>query len=166
VYQPIDSTMGLPPSLAPDLSDKREPFYIAYNTSVSRFKMNGFWASTTQSIPVYLPGEMTLIKAEVYARQNDLPDAIVQLNTILTKKPANDPFGVGADLPPYTGAVTQSAILDQIYRNRSIELYLSGLKLEDERRFNRATTERKRNWLPYPFAERDNNTNTPGDPAF
>lgn len=166
VYQPLDSTMGLPPSLAPDLSDKREPFYIAYNTAVTRFRLNGFWATATQAIPVYLPGEMTLIKAEAYARLNDLPDAIVQLNIILTKMPANDPFGVGANLPPYAGAVSQSAILDQIYRNRSIELYLSGLKLEDMRRFNRSTTERKRNWLPYPFSERDNNTNTPADPTF
>jgi hypothetical protein len=166
VYQPIDSTMGLPPSLAPDLSDKREPFYLALNTAVTRFKLNGFWATSTQAIPVYLPGEMTLIKAEAYTRQNDFPDAVIQLNAILTKKPANDPFGVGADLPPYAGAVTQSALLDQIYRNRSIELYLSGLKLEDMRRFNRPTSERKRSFLPYPFAERTNNTNTPDDPTF
>jgi hypothetical protein len=43
---------------------------------------------------------------------------------------------------------------------------MSGLKLEDMRRFNRPLTERKRNFFPYPFQERDNNTSTPADPAF
>ncbi|MEY3620470.1 MAG: hypothetical protein RLZZ391_836, partial [Bacteroidota bacterium] len=44
--------------------------------------------------------------------------------------------------------------------------YMSGLKLEDMRRFGRATTERKRNFFPYPFKERDGNPNTPADPSF
>jgi hypothetical protein len=44
---------------------------------------------------------------------------------------------------------------------------MSGLKLEDMRRFNRPLTERKRNFFPYPFQERDNNgANTPPDPSF
>lgn len=166
VYQPIDSTMGLPKALEPSLSDKRVPFYIAVNpTSAQRFRINGFGANSSTAWPIYLPGEMILIKAEVAARQNQLPDAIVYLNQILTKKPANDPYGVGADLPPYAGAVTQQAILEQIYRNRAIELYLSGLRLADQRRFDRPLAERKRNFMPYPFVERDNNANTPPDPA-
>jgi tetratricopeptide (TPR) repeat protein len=167
VYQPIDSTMGLPQPLEPSLTDKREPFYIAINTATApRYRLNGFYAGAATSIPVYLPGEMILTKAEVYARQLDLPDAIIQLNKILTKKPSDDPYGVGADQPAYAGAVTQAALLDQIYRNRCIELYLSGLKLPDMRRFARPTSERKRNFLPYPFAEKDNNPNTPDDPLF
>ena len=111
---------------------------------------------------------MTLIKAEAYARQAtpDLTNALVELNKIVTKKPANDPFGVGADLPPIVGPLTQAQILDQIYKHRSIELYMSGLKLEDMRRFGRPNSEKKRNFLPYPFLERDNNPNTPADPAF
>jgi hypothetical protein len=43
---------------------------------------------------------------------------------------------------------------------------LSGLKLEDMRRFGRANAERKRNFFPYPFKERDGNSNTPADPTF
>jgi hypothetical protein len=43
---------------------------------------------------------------------------------------------------------------------------MSGLKLEDMRRFGRPEAERKRNFFPYPFSERDNNPNTPDDPAF
>jgi hypothetical protein len=43
---------------------------------------------------------------------------------------------------------------------------MSGLKLEDMRRFGRANAERKRNFFPYPFRERDGNINTPADPSF
>jgi hypothetical protein len=114
---------------------------------------------------VYLPGEMILIKAEAYARTPDLVNALIELNKVVTKTPASDVYGVGADLPPLVG-LTQAQILDQIYKHRCIELYMSGLKLEDMRRFNRPNAERTRNLLPYPFLERDNNPNTPTDPAF
>ena len=154
----------MPPAFQPELTDKRLPFYIAISTT-PRYKVNGFGAATTTPWPIYLPGEMTLIKAEVYARQND-PQALTELNKIVTKKPANDPFGVGADLPPLVGPFTQAQLLDLIYKQRRIELFMSGLSLEDMRRFNRPNAERKRNFFPYPFRERDNNPNTPPDPTF
>ncbi len=169
VFQPLDSTMGLPVSLAPDLSDKRVPFYMVLSGSTAaRFLMKGFAGSTTTGFPIYLPGEITLIKAEAYARQSppDLVNALIELNKVVTKTPASDPFGVGADLAPITGPLTQDEILEEIYRQRSIELYMSGLRLEDMRRFNRPNAERTRNLMPYPFRERDNNPNTPPDPPF
>ncbi|MFL5808810.1 MAG: RagB/SusD family nutrient uptake outer membrane protein [Flavisolibacter sp.] len=158
------TTLGLPVGLQPDPADKRLPFYT---TTAYASKILGFGALSTTPWPIYLPGEITLIKAEAYARQAapDLVNALIELNKVVTKKPANDPFGVGADLPPLAG-LTQQQILDQIYKHRSIELFLSGLKLEDMRRFARANSEKKRNFLPYPFQERDNNKNTPPDPAF
>jgi len=159
------STLGLPTGLQPDPNDKRLPFYT---TTAYASKIAGF-APLSNNInpwPIYLPGEMTLIKAEAYARTNDLTNALIELNKVITKKPANDPFGVGADLPPLAGPLTQQQILDEIYRQRSIELFMSGLKLEDTRRFARPNTEKKRNFLPYPFLERDNNPNTPADPTF
>jgi hypothetical protein len=168
IYQPVDSTLGLPASLAPDLNDKRIPFYTLINPTINpRFRLNGFWIAATTAIPIYFPGEMTLIKAESYARQStpDLANAIIELNKVVTKKAANDALGIGADLPP-VAPLTVAALLDQVYRNRSIELFLSGLKLEDMRRFGRANTERKRNLFPYPFRERDSNANTPPDPSF
>ncbi len=168
VYQPIDSSMGLLGSLQPDLSDKRVPFYMALSgSSASRFLMKGFAIATTTAYPVYYPGEITLIKAECYARQSspDLVNALVELNKVVTKKAASDPLGIGADLTAMVGPFSQAAILDQIYRNRCIEMYMSGLKLEDMRRFSRPASERTRNFMPYPFRERDNNTNTPADPA-
>ena len=43
VFQPIDSTMGLPLGLRPDAADKRVPFYIATNTAIApRFRIGGF----------------------------------------------------------------------------------------------------------------------------
>ncbi|HKP32980.1 MAG TPA: RagB/SusD family nutrient uptake outer membrane protein [Chitinophagaceae bacterium] len=166
VYVPKDSTMGLPPSLAPNLADKRVPFYISTNATNPRFRVAGFGATSTTAWPLYLPGEMTLIKAEAYARQNDLVNALIELNKIVTKTPASDPFGVGADLPPIVGPLTQAQLLTEIYRQRAIELYFSGLRMEDMRRFGRPNSEKKRNFLPYPFQERDNNPNTPPDPTF
>lgn len=169
VYQPIDSTMGLLGSLQPDLNDKRVPFYMVLSgSSASRFLMKGFAANTTTAYPIYYPGEMTLIKAEAYARQStpDLVNALIELNKVVTKKAVNDPLGIGADLLPLVGPFTQAQLLDQIYKHRSIEMYMSGLKLEDMRRFGRPNSERTRNLLPYPFRERDNNPNTPADPPF
>lgn len=166
VYAITDSVMGLPASVQPDLADKRLPFYISINASAPRYRINGFGAGTTTSWPVYLPGEIILIKAEAYARQNDLANALIELNKVVTKKPANDPFGVGADMPALVGPFTQAQLLDQIYKQRRIELFMSGLSLEDMRRFGRANAERKRNFFPYPFRERDNNPNTPADPVF
>jgi starch-binding outer membrane protein, SusD/RagB family len=168
VYQPIDSTMGLPEGLQPGASDKRVPFYIGIETALPRFRIRGFGAASTTAIPVYLPGEITLIKAEALARQAapNLAAALVELNKVVTKKPAEDPFGVGADLPPIVGPLTQQELLVRIYQQRAIELYMAGLRLEDTRRFARPNTEKKRNFLPYPFQEKDNNPNTPDDPAF
>jgi hypothetical protein len=85
---------------------------------------------------------------------------------VVTKNPSADIYGVGANLPSLVGPYTQAQILDQIYKHRCIEMFMSGFKIEDMRRFGRANTERTRNLLPYPFLERDNNTNTPADPSF
>lgn len=166
VYQAIDSTLGLPAALAPTAGDGRITFYTSINATVApRFRINGFFNATTTGVPVYLPSEMTLIKAEAYARTSNLSSALTELNKVITKTAAADPFKVGANLAAST-ASTATAILDEVYKNRCIELYMSGLKLEDMRRFGRATTERKRNFFPYPFKERDGNPNTPADPSF
>jgi hypothetical protein len=168
VAAPLDSTMGLFGTFKPDLADKRFPFYISTNASAPILRVAGFGAATNSAFPIYLPGEITLIKAEAYARMStpDLTNALIELNKVVTKQPASDPFGVGAALPPIVGPLTQQQILDLIYKHRSIELYNSGLRLEDTRRFARPNTEKKRNFFPYTFKERDNNPNTPPDPTF
>jgi len=169
VFQPVDSTFGLPLGQRPSSTDKRVQFYTTINATVApRFRVGGFGLTSTTPWPYYLPGEIILIKAEAYARQStpDLTNALLELDSVITKKPAGDPFGIGADELPYAGPITQADVLAEIYRQRCIELFMSGLKLEDMRRFERPLTDRKRNFFPYPFRERDNNPNTPADPAF
>ena len=85
----------------------------------------------------------------------------------------DDPFLINANLAPYAGDSTVDALLDEVYKNRRAELFLTGLSLEDSRRFNRPTPsgtsmnfgeERNRNFYPYPDTERNSNPNTPNDP--
>lgn len=159
----VTANFGLTGALAPDPADKRIAFYLTRNAANG----SGFFLADDTQIPVYLPGEMKLILAEAYARKNDLTNAKKFLDEVLTK--TTDVFGLGASLPAYSGAMTQAALLTEIYRNRCIELYMSGLKLEDSRRFGRpgpndANRERTRNFYPYPQQERDGNTNTPNNP--
>lgn len=167
VVQPKDSTLGLLVPLQPALTDGRVPFYTSINPTIApRFRINGFGNAATTAFPVYLPGEITLIKAECYARQAtpDITNGLAELNKVVTK--TNDPFGVNANLPMINSVANAAELLEQIYRHRCIELFMSGLKLEDMRRFGRANTEKKRNLMPYPLRERDNNPNTPPDPPF
>ena len=136
--------------------------------------MLGFFATSTAKIPIYLPGEMLLNKAEAYARQNQLSSAVIQLNLVRQKN--DDPLGVNANLAAWTGNETsQIDILEEIYKNRSIELFLTGMRFEDSRRFHpnfvvpseaNTTNERNRNFYPYPTIERENNPNTPPDPSI
>ncbi len=158
---------GLPSALTPDAGDARIAFYLGNNTVP--VKVQGFFKSDADPIPLYLPGEMTLIKAECYARMDMLTEALAALDAVRTK--TTDAFGVTAKGTAYSGDPTdKTAILQDIYRQRCIELYMSGMKLEDSRRFGRpgpndTDSERSRNFYPYPTVERDNNPNTPADPS-
>jgi hypothetical protein len=167
VTEPVDDKFSLPPALQTPASDKRIPFFI--NPTAGKNKGNAsFFIANNSAVPIYRPGEVILLKAEANVRKpvQDLTAALTELNKVLQKLPASDALGIGADQPAYSGPVTAAAILDEIYKQRCIELYLSGLRLEDSRRFGRPATERGRSFLPYPFSERDNNSNTPADPAF
>ena len=168
VYQILDSTLGLPTTLAPDLTDQRIPFYTSINATVApRYRIKGFFDATTKAIQIYLPDEMRLIRAECLVRQSapNLTGAVTELNTVRQQLPASDPVGVGAATNAYTGTVDAASLLAEIYRQRCIELCMSGMRLEDSRRLGRPDSERKRRFFPYPSRERDNNPNTPADPA-
>jgi hypothetical protein len=165
--EPINTTFSLPASLLPlDANDKRIAFFCNTTAGLNKGRAS-FFTANNAAVPIYRPGEMTLIKAEANVRKSaqDLTAAVSELNKILTKAPASDAFGIGAGLTAYAGANTAAAILDEIYKQRCIELYLTGMRLEDSRRFSRPLIERGRNFAPYPFSERDNNPNTPADPA-
>ncbi|EDM33965.1 hypothetical protein PBAL39_24495 [Pedobacter sp. BAL39] len=166
VFQPLNADLGLTGVAVPDAADQRISFYTVAAASAPLARLKGFASTFSTAIPVYLPGEITLIKAEVYARQPGSGDALAELNKVVTKTPAADVYGVGAGLPALTGTYTEAQLLALIYKHRSIELFMSGLRLEDMRRLGQPVAERKRSFFPYPFTERDNNTNTPADPAF
>jgi len=170
VFGAIDSTLGLKNGLAPSpaATDPRVGFYIS-KTNATNYPLKAFFLNTTSSYPVYLPGEMNLIIAENYARQNLFAQSKTALDAVRTK--TTDIYGIGAAQPAYSGPLTSTDLLQDIYKQRRLEMFLSGQELEDSRRFarpapNTPTEERNRTFLPYPFIERDNNTNTPADPAI
>jgi starch-binding outer membrane protein, SusD/RagB family len=176
------TNFGLLGAYAPEAGDGRVDFYLGADAGFANAdaggqalsEMLGFFATSTTSIPIYLPGEMLLNKAEAYARLNQLDDAVIQLNLVRQKN--NDPLGVNANLPAWSGNETSQAdILEEIYKNRSIELFLTGMRFGDSKRFHpnfvvpsaaNTTNERNRNFYPYPTIERENNPNTPPDPAI
>lgn len=176
------TNFGLLGTYVPEAGDGRVNFYLgaaAGNANADAggqalSEMLGFFNSGTTSIPIYVPGEMLLNKAEAHARQNQLTDAVVQLN--LVRQKTTDALGVNANLPAWTGdASSMTDVLEEIYKNRSIELFLTGMRHEDSRRFHpsfavpaatNTTNERNRNFYPYPTIERENNPNTPADPSI
>lgn len=178
-FKPRDN-FGLPTSFIFDANDGRISFYLS---SLDENNQNdlpiediaGFFDLETKPIPVYLPDEMNLIIAEANLRKAtlDLSAATTALNKVLTDN--SDAFGVNANLSTYSGANTKEALLLEVYKNRRAELFLTGLSLEDSRRFNRPqpsgntgvfTEERNRNFYPYPERERNSNPNTPTDPSI
>lgn len=113
------------------------------------------YVTASEPIPLFTQDELTLIRAEAYARTNQLPQAIAEINIVRAR--AGLPPKTAADLP------TQQAVLDEIYRQRTYSLFAVGLHWADQRRFGRIA-EAKVGYLPYPFAERATNPNTPANP--
>ncbi len=188
-YKPFDE-LGLITAHTPDPGDGRINFYLD-NTVLMQdldcgfdlYNPNGFWNSDNADIPVYLPGEILLIKAEAKARlggTTNLNEAVSLIDQVRTKTSGSDVFGVGAALGPWGGnANDANAVLDEIYRNYAAELYLEGLRFPIHRRFfpnyldgidwnnvNRCQLERVNNFYPYPDSERANNLNCPPNPAY
>jgi hypothetical protein len=159
---------GLPVGLF-EAGDLRLNFYLS--TVGTTRTLTGFGSTQTANIPVYLPDEIKLIKAEAILRSGGpLNDALTQINLVRTQA-SGDLFGVNAGLPAYSGSFTQADLLVEVYRQRCAELFLTGQRLEDSRRFGRPFSltdfsERNRNFYPYPDQERLNNPNTPADPAI
>jgi hypothetical protein len=116
------------------------------------------YRSPDDAFPVFLPDEMTLIRAEVAARQNDLGTARTLINEVRTECGAADE--PSACLPALTPAQLpdQAAVLAEILKQRRYELYLQGLRIDDLRRFDAA---RKYDFLPLPQTECDRNANAP-----
>ena len=178
-WKPRDR-FGLPLEFDLNPADGRLDFYLIPLEELNQNglpieDLAGFFNDNTEPIPVYLPDEMNLIIAEAQLRKAspNIEAAVTALNKVLTDN--NDPLGVNANLSPYSGEMTVTAILKEIYENRRAELFLQGLSLEDSRRFGRPEPslepgnfddERNRNFYPFPERERNSNPNTPADPAI
>jgi hypothetical protein len=173
-YKPVRSFR-----LSAEAGDGRVAYWVTASTATSFLgtAVDDFAQFKTDNAKyyVYLPGEISLIKAEAYARQNDLANALTQVNSVRTK--TTDAAGIGAALTAKTSAQlsTQQAMLDEIYIQRLYELFMLGTRLGDTRRFNKqpadlaipkAQWSRTRNWFPYPDTERLSNPNTPADPSL
>jgi starch-binding outer membrane protein, SusD/RagB family len=142
--------------------DGRVAYWVSADTIIGatgRLDQIARYSTSTASFPVYLPGEMRLIIAEVYARQNDLPQALLWVNQVRTQctSPVAEPL---ACLPALTLAdvPTQEAMLAEILRQRRYELYLQGLRWSDLRRFGQPV---KYTFMPIPTSECDRNRNAP-----
>jgi starch-binding outer membrane protein, SusD/RagB family len=118
------------------------------------------YAARNAEFPLYLPGEMQLIRAESHARLGQLAEARELINAVRTRcdtSPASQPAAClpalsEADLPD------QAAILRQIAYERRYELFMQGMRWEDLRRFGAdAGPAPSIQWLPIPQQECDAN---------
>jgi hypothetical protein len=125
------------------------------------------YASNGASIPIYLPGEVMLIRAEALLDLADIPGARTAVNAVRTK------CGGAADQPKACLPALADSLLDtdpevraEIYRQRRFELFATGLRWEDARRQGLVGVGSLANrcWLLYPQSERNVNTNVPPDP--
>ncbi|GMN09333.1 hypothetical protein MTsPCn9_02110 [Croceitalea sp. MTPC9] len=178
-FKPRDN-FGLPTEFVFDAADGRFSFYLVPLDETNQNglpieDLAGFFNVNTGPLPLYIPDEMNLIIAEANLRKS-APDTAAATTAIDEVRTDNDdPFGVNANIAAYSGAATVEALLNEVYQNRRAELFLTGLSLEDSRRFNRPepsgaamnyTEERNRNFYPYPDTERNSNPNTPSDPQL
>ncbi len=124
------------------------------------------YQTSAEPMPVFLPDEMKLIKAEALVRQGaaNYPAALALINEVRQQPAA----GTGFDEPRAgLGAValtTETQFLTQIAYERRYELYMQGMRWEDMRRFGAAITGETPtiDFLPIPAQECDAN---PSDPC-
>jgi starch-binding outer membrane protein, SusD/RagB family len=180
-YAARDS-LGLPAALFDVADTTRRRFYqnapaVLPTSAIPQFAyrpLAAFAGSTSIPIPMYRPIEMILIRAEARARQNDAAGALADINIVRTKVGYSGALNIGT-VAAYTGPSDTASLFREIYKQRCVELYLSGLRLGDAKRLSVPgpapnqpipSTTRTRNFYPYPRRERDNNPNVPPDPQL
>jgi hypothetical protein len=105
---------------------------------------------------VYVPDEMTLIRAEAHARLGNLARARDLINEVRTRTTV-EPIAALPALPE-EALDTPAELFRQIAHERRYELYEQGLRWEDLRRLEPFVTERPSiAWLPTPRQECVNN---------
>ena len=127
------------------------------------------YANPQAPLPVYMPDEALLIKAEALTHQNQLSQAQAVLDSVRTDctggRGLDDPK---ACLAPLGAQLTQQQLIDEIYLQRKYELFGTGLRWEDTRRLGAilgpvaapaVPTAGQRCWLPYAVGDRNANPN-------
>jgi starch-binding outer membrane protein, SusD/RagB family len=127
------------------------------------------YANPQAPLPVYMPDEALLIKAEALTHQNQLVEAQAVLDSVRTDctggRGIDDPK---ACLAPLGAQLTQPQLITEIYNQRRYELFATGLRWEDTRRLGAilgpvaapaVPTSGQRCWLPYAVGDRNANPN-------
>ena len=127
------------------------------------------YANPQAPLPVYMPDEALLIKAEALANQNQLAASQAALDSVRTDctggRGIDDPK---ACLAPLGAQLTQAQLLTEIYVQRRYELFGTGLRWEDTRRRSAirgpvaspgVPVDGQRCWLPYAVGDRNANPN-------
>jgi hypothetical protein len=127
------------------------------------------YANPQAPLPVYMPDEALLIKAEALANQNNLAAAQAVVDSVRTDctggRGIDDPK---ACLPALSGQLPKDQLLNEIYTQRKYELLGTGSRWEDARRRSAIIgpvaspgipTNGQRCWLPYAVGDRNANPN-------
>ena len=90
------------------------------------------WVYTTSiaPVPIIRNEELILIYAEANIQNNNLVDAVTAINKIRSVH----------NLPGYSGAVTQAALIGEMLTQRRYSLFFEGHRWLDLRRYNRLNT--------------------------
>jgi hypothetical protein len=90
---------------------------------------DGRWATNTAPIPFIRNEELILLKAEAHANLNQPTEAVAAINIIRT----------AAGIGNYTGATTQTALINEILYQRRYSLWAEpwGHRWIDARRYNK-----------------------------
>jgi hypothetical protein len=99
----------------------------ASNSGLSSDRDVWVYRSSTAPIPIIRNEELILIYAEAKIQTNSLPEAVTAINKIR----------VGHNLPPYAGAVTQPALIDEMLKQRRYSLFYEGHRWIDMRRYDK-----------------------------
>ena len=154
-----------------DLVDKRDEFFITVAAPAGNLRpLDEFrqYANRSAPIPLYYPGEVSLIRAEALLNLGRLPEAATVVNAVRTKcntVSLLDPEACSTPLPA-SALDTPGELRAEIYRQRRVELFATGLRWEDVRRLGQVGRglSAQRCWLLYPDSERQTNPDVPADP--
>jgi len=85
------------------------------------------YTSSTANMPIIRNEELILIYAEANIQKNNLADAVTAINVIRK----------GHKLNEYSGSVTQTALINEMLKQRRYSLFYEGHRWIDMRRYNR-----------------------------